>query len=67
MNSKVFNQDDGKGGLSLRGVAVMIETAIIATTAKTITVASLYFVGPAKGVQDVLQNRQNRQNRQKPS
>ena len=38
------SQDDGKGGLSLRGVAVMTETAITATTAKTfktVTVASL--------------------------
>ena len=33
-------QDDGKGGLSLRGVAVTTKTAITAETAKTVTVAS---------------------------
>ena len=33
-----FSQDDGKGGLGLRGVAVTTETA---TTAETATVASL--------------------------
>ena len=39
-----LNQDHGKGGLSLRGVAVMTETAMTAETAKTVktaTVASL--------------------------
>ena len=38
------NQDHGKGGLSLGGVAVMTENAMTATTAKTVetaTVASL--------------------------
>ena len=34
-------QDHGKGGLSLRGVAVTTETAITAKTVKTVTVASL--------------------------
>ena len=37
-------QDHGKGGLSLKGVAVMTETAMTAETAKTVkstTVASL--------------------------
>ena len=40
----VFFQDHGKGGLSLRGVAVTTETAMTAETAKTVktaTVASL--------------------------
>ena len=36
-NSQVVSQDKEKGGLSLRGSAVMTETAI---TAKTLTVAS---------------------------
>ena len=35
------SQDHGKGGLSLRGVAVMTETAMTAETVKTATVASL--------------------------
>ena len=34
-------QDHGKGGLSLRGVAVMTETAMTAKTVKTATAASL--------------------------
>ena len=40
-------QDDGKEGLSLKGVAVMTKTAITpgtAKTVKTITVTSLSFV-----------------------
>ena len=43
----LLNQDHGKGRLSLRGVAVMTETAMTAKTAKTVktaTVASLCFV-----------------------
>ena len=39
-----ISQDDGKGGLGLRGVAVTTETATTAETAKTVktaTVASL--------------------------
>ena len=35
------SQDHGKGGLSLRGVAVTTETA---TTAKTVTVVSWYCI-----------------------
>ena len=49
-------QDDGKGGLTLRGVAVTTETAMTAMTAKSfksVTVARclsvLHFIGPAKG------------------
>ena len=61
-------QDDRKGGLSLRGVAVTTETATTAETGKTgKTVRSslgTVFVGHAKGGQGALQNRQNRQNRQ---
>ena len=34
-----INQDHGKGGLSLRGVAVMTETAMAAETAKTVKTA----------------------------
>ena len=45
-----INQDHGKGGLSLRGVAVTTETAITAETVKTATVflIVLYFVGKQK-------------------
>ena len=40
-------QDDGKGGLNLRGVAVTTETPITAKTAKTVktvTIASLFCI-----------------------
>ena len=38
-----FYQDDEKGGLSLRGVAVTTETATTAETAKTVTAASWHW------------------------
>ena len=34
------SQDHGKGGLSLRGVAVMTETAMTGETAKTVKTAT---------------------------
>ena len=42
-----FCQDDGKGGLSLRGVAITTETATTAETAKTVktvTVVSWHYI-----------------------
>ena len=38
------DQDDGKGGLSLRGVAVTSGTATTAKTVKTVTVVSLHCI-----------------------
>ena len=38
------SKDDGKGGLSLRGVAVMSTTATTAETVKTVTVASWHCI-----------------------
>ena len=66
----VLIQENGKGGLSLRGYSSLtVETAITAETAKTVTKVTqnrdsclvvLYFVGQAKGGQGALQNRRNR-------
>ena len=39
-NEAISTQDHGKGGLSLRGVAVTTETATTAETVKTVTAAS---------------------------
>ena len=39
-----MSQDDGIGGLSLRGGVVMTDTAMTAETAKTVTVAYWYCI-----------------------